>query len=187
MEDRWEDYFGPGERLIWKGAPQRRWGRFSPVAIGLAIFGLPFLMAGLAVSGGALLYLLGLDIGWAGAAGGLFMFFFGLPFIGVGGGLVFGPLYAMSQAHRKVRYALTNRRAYIATHWWKRKMEVLVIESDAPLTIDDGRTVYFHTRIGTDSDGDRSTEQKGFENIADAHAVYRLIRDIQTDMQGNAT
>lgn len=180
MADGWEDYFDPGEMLIWQGAPERR-SRLTPTMIGLAIFGTPFLMAGLGVSFGGLAFMLGFDFGWAKAAGGFFMFLFGMPFMGAGAGMVFGPYYAQSRAHKYVRYALTDRRAYIASNWWKRrKMEVLTIARDAPVTIENDRSVYFHTIVGTDSDGDRSTERKGFENIADAIKIYRLLREIQS-------
>lgn len=179
MADAWEDYFDPGETLIWEGTPVGR-SRPTVAMIGAAIFGLPFLMAGLGISIGGLLFGFGASFGWAGAAGSLFMFLFGLPFIGVGAGLVFGPYYAQSQAHRNVRYALTDRRAYIASQWWNRNLEVLTIAPDAPVSIENGRTVYFHTIVGTDSEGDRTTERKGFENIPDAMEVYRLIRSIQS-------
>ena len=177
MPDSWEDWFEPGETLIWEGAPQGRL-RPTPAMIAAAIFGLPFLLAGLGVSIGGLFYGLGASLGWN-TAGGLFMFLFGLPFVGVGAGLVFLPIYLQARAHRNVRYALTDRRAYIATQWWDRKIEVLTVAADAPLTVEAGRSVYFHTIIGTDSDGDRTTERKGFENIPDAMEVYRLIRDRQ--------
>ena len=26
MADRWENYFGPGDTLLWEGAPVKRWG-----------------------------------------------------------------------------------------------------------------------------------------------------------------
>lgn len=177
MADRWEDWFEPGETLLWEGAPMGRL-RPTPGTIAAAVFGLPFLLAGLGVSVGGLFYGLGGDLGW-GTAGGLFVFLFGLPFIGVGAGLVFFPAYAQARAHRNVRYALSDRRAYIATQWWDRKIEVLTVAPDAPVTVEAGRSVYFHTVIGTDSDGDRSLERKGFENITDAMDVYRLIRDRQ--------
>jgi hypothetical protein len=178
MADRWEDWFEPGERLVWEGAPEGRL-RPSPGMIGAAIFGMPFFLAGLGVSAGGLFYGLGADLGW-GTAGGLFTFLFGLPFVGVGAGLVFVPFYLQARAHRHVRYALSDRRAYIASRWWNRKMEVLTVAPDAPLTLENGRSVYFHTVVGTDSDGDRSLDRKGFENLSDAMAVYRLIRDLQS-------
>lgn len=179
MAEVWEDYFEPEESLIWQGSPV---GRARPTIgmIAAAIFGLPFLLAGLAISGGAFLFLFGVELGWASTAGSVFMFFFGLPFAGVGASLVFGPYYAQSQAHRHVRYALSNRRAYIASRWWHRKMDVLTVAPEAPISIEAGNSVYFHTVVGTDSDGDRSLERKGFENIPDAMEVYKLLRNLQT-------
>lgn len=183
MADRWEDYFAPGERLIWEGQPMP--GRSAtPMTIGLAIFGIPFFLAGLAVSGGALLSLMGFDLNIVKAAEAVYMFFFGLPFLGMGGGLVFGPWYALRNAHRKIRYALSDQRADIATSWWSRRIEVLPILRGSELSLQNGKDVYFHTRIKRDGDGDRVTEEKGFENIADAAYVYQLMREIQ-DGQGS--
>ncbi len=180
MSEAWDDYFDPGETLLWQGAPERS-VKISPIFILLAVFGLPFLMAGLSISLGALAILFGADFRWVQSAGSLFGFFFGMPFIAVGAAMVFGPYYAQSQAHRYIRYALTNRRAYIASDWFnRRKLQVLSIAMDAPITIENNRSVFFHTEVGTDSDGDRSTDRKGFENIAGAMEVYKLIRAMQT-------
>ena len=178
MADRWEDYFEPGETLLWEGRPMPRRG-ITPGIIGLAVFGAPFFLAGLAMSGGSLLWMFGIQVGQLKLGEGVFMFFFGLPFLGIGAGMVLGPWYAMRHAHRKVRYALSNRRAYIASQWWTRKIETYPISKDGPLSLEGGTTVYFHTLVGRDSDGDRTTEEKGFENIADAKDVYHLMRQIQ--------
>ncbi len=185
MADRWEDYFAPGERLIWEGQPLP--GRFAtPMTVGLAIFGVPFFLAGLAMSGGALLSLMGFDLNIVKAAEAVYIFFFGLPFLGMGGGLIFGPWYALRNAHRKIRYALSDQRAYIATSWWSQKIEAFPIARGSGLSLVDGKDVYFHTRIYRDSDSDRVTEEKGFENIADAAHVYQLMRDLQDRQSGDA-
>ena len=178
MADRWEDYFVPGETLLWEGHPEPRSG-FSPGMLGLAIFGLPFLVVGVGLSGGALLAFLGFSNSLVEAAGSLFLFFFGLPFAGAGIGMVFGPWYAARNAHRYIRYALSDRRAYIASNWWSRKMEVLAIAPDAPVSIEAGQSVFFQSTRSLDSDGDTVTKRRGFEHIADAPKVYRLIRQIQ--------
>ena len=178
MADRWEDYFVSGETLLWEGRPERASG-FSPGMLGLAIFGLPFLAVGVGLSGAAFLAFLGWSSSWIEAAGSLFLFFFGLPFAGAGIGMVFGPWYAARYAHRFIRYALSDRRAYIASHWWNRKMEVLKIAPNASVTIEAGHSVFFHSTRGEDSDGDPVTKRRGFENIADAPKVYQLIRQIQ--------
>ncbi len=178
MAERWEDWFEQGERLIWEGAPEGRW-TLNPWLLFLAAFGVPFLAAGLFVSGGALLFGDPFDFGFAGILGRFVAFCFGLPFLASGIGMVFGPLYMQSQAPRHVRYALSDRRAYIATSWWTRQIEILTIPPGSPIEVEGGRSIFFQTLVGRDSDGDRITTRKGFENIADAAVVYRLLRGIQ--------
>ena len=84
-----------------------------------------------------------------------------------------------SRAHQKVRYALSNKRAYIATNWWSRKLEAIPILPSGTITLENGKDVYFRTEVCQDSDGDRTTQRMGFENIEDAKEVYRLMRDVQ--------
>jgi hypothetical protein len=48
MAESWQDYFQPGEALLWEGAPKpgvHGW----PKIIGLALFGLPFLIVGIGI------------------------------------------------------------------------------------------------------------------------------------------
>ena len=181
MANRWEDYFEPGEKLLWEGKPLPGKG-ITPAIIGLALFGAPFFLAGMAMSGGSLLWMLGVPVGQLGSGEGVFMFFFGLPFLGIGIGMVVGPWYAVRHAHRKVRYALSDRRAYIASQWWAQKLEAYPISKTSPLSLENDKTVYFHINIGRDSDGDRTTEEKGFVNIAEAKQVFHLMRDIQNGL-----
>ncbi|MCV6593913.1 MAG: hypothetical protein OIF48_13235 [Silicimonas sp.] len=177
MAERWEDYFEPGETLLWQGQPLPQRG-LSLGTVALALFGFPFLLAGLAMSGGALLSGFGIGDGLWGFGSALFIFFFGLPFLGAGLGMVLGPWYTQRMAHRKTRYALSDRRAYIATRWWGSKLESYPISRGA-IELENDRSVYFHTEHGRDSDGDRTSERKGFENIEAAREVYHLLRQIQ--------
>lgn len=176
MGDTWQDWFQGDESLVWEDAPMtgiRHWVRNAL----LTAFGIPFLVAGFVSLFSGLGMFASLTL--VGLGAGLFLTCFSVPFIGVGAAMVFGPWYAEYYAHKFVRYALSTKRGYIATRWWKRKMEVLDIRADQPVEIVGDHTVYFHTTVGFDSDGDRTTSRKGFENIADARKVYGLIRDIQ--------
>lgn len=182
MAEGWEHYFQPGETLLWEGAPKPGiygWGKI----IGLALFGLPFLVigAGIGITG------LGMVFGptWMEFGLGFFMAAFSIPFVGVGVGLVFGLWFAASQAHRRIRYAVSTRCAYIAQSWWTRKIESYPILADTALGLEKGRrsdTVWFHVRKEKDSDGDRSTTRISFENIADGDGVYHLLRRVQTGL-----
>ena len=178
MAESWEDYFEPGERLLWQGQPMPN-NRPGVGMIFLGIFGLPFLGAGLFVFVTAVTGAFGANNGVGNIFMAIFMVIFSLPFIGAGAGMIFGPWYMQSRAHKKVRYALSDRRAYIASQFWSRKLEAVPISPDGAVTLEGGNSVYFHTEVGRDSDGDKTTERKGFEHIADAKEVYQLLRDIQ--------
>ncbi|TAG11990.1 MAG: hypothetical protein EAZ40_16375 [Rhodobacterales bacterium] len=96
--------------------------------------------------------------------------------------LVFGQWIAASQAHRRIRYALSTRAAYVAQSWWTHSLDSYPILPGTSIGLAKGRladTVWFHTMTQKDSDGDRSTTRIGFENIADGDQVYGLLRSIQ--------
>lgn len=181
MADSWDAYFQPGETLLWEGAPKpgvHGW----PKIIGLAVFGLPFLVIGIGVFLTGLQQVLNAanlpDIGL-----GLFFTAFGVPFAGAGAFMVFGQWWAASQAHHKIRYAVSTRCAYIARSWWTRSLESYPILPGSALGLEKGRhadTVWFHLRTEKDLDGDRTTSRISFDNIAEGEAVYNLLRSIQT-------
>lgn len=171
---RWQDYFTDGETLLWEGAPVK-YASASPYNLFISAFGVPFFLAGLGMMGGGLIGAFASGGGLAGFGGGFFIFFFGIPFACVGAGLVFGPWYMLANAHRKIRYALSNRRAYIATQWWTRKMETYDWRATDMLELDEGRrasSVYFTAKTLDDS-----TKRIGFEHIAEARRVFDLIRE----------
>jgi hypothetical protein len=181
MAESWQDYFQPGEALLWEGAPKpgvHGW----PKIIGLALFGLPFLIVGIGIfvaglkqtfSGGT----------WGTMGLGILFTAFSIPFAGIGAVMVFGQWYGAATAHHTIRYALSTRAAYVAKTRWKRSIESYPIVRSTASGLEKGRnadTVWFHVQSERDSDGDRSTTRIGFDNIADGESVYRLIRGIQT-------
>lgn len=168
----------PGETLLWEGAPgfHQRGKRLV-----LMVFGLPFLIIGIAV------FFLGLHRLTQAASisdAGLAVFFaaFGLPFLGLGGFLVFGPFVEARTATRYIRYALTTRAAYVLRTGPFRSLKVYPILPATALELEPGRlagTVWLHARLERDSDGDPGTTKSGFENIAEAEKVFLMIRDLQ--------
>lgn len=180
MAETWDTYLQPGERLLWEGAPLPGIHGKAGI-IGLGFFGLPFLAFGVAAFGFGLKMLSSLlSVNDAGL--GLFLMAFSIPFMGIGGYLVFGQWVVAAQAHRRIRYALSTRAAYVATTWRSRKLEIYPILRDTATGLEKGRasdTVWFHIRTEKDSEGDRSTTRIAFENIADGEKVFRLIRSIQ--------
>ena len=178
--ERWEDYLDPDERLLWQGSPKRGL-HMTPGGVFMSIFGLPFLAAGLVTIGAGFGQLLRIvENIWNGLLG-IVLMAFGTPFLLVGAGLVFGTWLMGPIAHRRVRYALSNRRAYIAKAFWKKSLEAYTISQDSPIEISRGRSdsVFFHADTSIDSDGDRTQTKVGFENIADGNHVYSLMRRIQ--------
>lgn len=184
-QQRWEDYFDPNERLLWEDAPVSGI-HIGPGAIFLSLFGMPFLLAGLGTLIAGLSQMLNLNFADADGALGIYLIFFSLPFVTFGGIMVFGPWVKGPIAARRVRYALSNRRAYIAKSYWRRTMDVYVIKPDDPVELEQGRradTVTFGRENSRDSDGNSKTTMIGFENISDGARVYKLIRKIQKDLQ----
>jgi len=145
------------------------------------IFGLPFLLIGVA------LVLYGashLPTAPTLSDAGLSLFFtaFGLPFGGLGAFLVFGPLIEARTAARDIRYALTNRAAYVQRTGRFPSLKSYPILPYTALELEPGTragTVWLHTRLERDSDGDLGTTKAGFENIAEAEKVFLMIRDLQ--------
>lgn len=187
--DRWEDWFQPGETLLWEGAPAPGF-RNIPQNLFFTAFGIPFLGAGLFVSGMGLGNLLGFTNDWTPwhLAIGVFLTAFGLPFITVGAGMVFGPWVHDYLRPKRIRYALTDRNGYVASRMWKRTMDVLPVRKSTRIETEEHRdgtmTVWFHFDQTLDGDDDRRTEKKGFESLSDGHEVYRLLRKRLSEMDG---
>lgn len=176
----WDAHFRPDERLLWQGAPLPGFHQRGK-ALFLMIFGLPFLVIGIAIFFFGLHRLIhAANVSDAGLA--VFFTAFALPFGGIGAFLVFGPLVEARTAARHVRYALSTRAAYVSRAWPLPRLEVYPIRPDTALALETGRraeTVWLHARLERDSDGDLGTVRAGFENIAEGAAVMNLIRQIQ--------
>ncbi len=177
----WDTYFERGERLIWEGKPQKGF-HFGLEGIVHNLLGLPILL------GGIFFFIIGTgqSVGLvappADGANGLKMALFSLPFLAAGIWLVLGPWLAGPIATRYVRYALTNRRAYIARSFLKRRLKSYPISPDSPLELEKGRgvdNVYFQTEDYRDPDGDKKIRKIGFENVADGDRIYQLLRKVQ--------
>lgn len=178
--ERWEDWFDAGETLLWQGAPKPgivHWLR----NIGITAFGIPFLCAGLFCAAAGLRFLVKLTLG--DLAFGVFLTAFSVPFVVVGGVMVFGPWVADVLVPQRTRYALTNKAGYEATRYWGRKMDVFPIKPETRIELIQHRygasSVHFHFEEKLDSDGDQSVTKKGFADIADGEKVYRLVRNAQ--------
>lgn len=170
----------PGETLLWEGSPVPGLHQRGKSVL-LMIFGLPFLIIGVALIFYGVLHLpKAPTITDAGLA--LFTTAFGLPFAGIGSFLAFGPLIEARTAHRDIRYALTSRAAIVIRQGRFPSLKVYPILPSTALELEPGKrasTVWLHARQERDSDGDLGTTKAGFENIAEAEKVFGMIRDLQ--------
>ncbi|MDZ4086091.1 MAG: hypothetical protein U1E69_04735 [Tabrizicola sp.] len=170
----------PNETLLWEGAPvpglhRRRLTSF------LMLFGLPFLLIGVALfCYSLLLYPQAADLPDGGNA--LVTTAFSLPFAAFGAFLVLGPIIEARTASRDVRYVLTTRAAYVQRTGRFPSLKVYPILPSTALELERGTrasTVWLHARVERDSDGDLGTTKAGFENIAEGEKVFGMIRDLQ--------
>jgi hypothetical protein len=183
-DDDWADYLEDGETLLWTGRPESdprlRWPQ-----IGLALFGVPFLAAGLGLIGAALWSVVSGQIQQLWHLGAvLVVICFALPFAAAGAYCIAGPHLTARLADRHVRYALGSRRLYIAKQWWSRTLETYPIQPDTKVDlIRDGLdTVIVHVGSTRDSEGGLITVAAQIEGLADGRPLYRLIRQLQAGM-----
>lgn len=170
----------PGETLLWEGSPVPGLHQRGK-AIFLMAFGLPFLMIGVSLFFHGLWQLPRAGT-FADAGLALFVAAFGMPFGGIGAFLVFGPLIEARTASRDVRYVLTTRAAYVIRQGRFPSLKVYPILPSSALELEPGKgasTVWVHSRLERDSDGDLGTTKAGFENIAEAEKVFLMIRELQ--------
>jgi hypothetical protein len=176
----WSTHLRPGEHLLWEGTPVPGFHQRGK-ALFLMIFGLPFLVIGVAVFFSGLYRMTqAQDLSEAGLA--IFFAAFGVPFGALGAFCTFGPIVEARTRARYVRYALTDRAAYVANTGPFPSLKVYPILPATALELEPGdraTTVWLHARLERDSDGDLGTTKSGFENIADGKHVYHLIRQLQ--------
>lgn len=170
----------PGETVLWEGAPVPGFHQRG-ATIFLMLFGLPFLIIGVGLFFYGVLQLhKAATMSDAGLA--LFTAAFALTFGSFGAFLVFGPIIEARTASRDIRYALTTHAAYVIRQGRFPSLKVYPILPTTALELEPGKhasTVWIHARLERDSDGDLGTTKAGFENIAEADKVFRMIRDLQ--------
>lgn len=163
----WAPYLERGERLLWEGAPAAglRWQTADWVLV-------PFFAAWT-----------GFAVFWTAAAAGmgapLLFAAFGLPFVALGLFMTAGRFFWDAHVRRLTRYALTDRRALVATRHAGRRIESLSIDPDALIDAadGDGTTLLFHDARAP---GRRRPLRRGFRLLEDGEHVRRLIEAVQT-------
>ena len=175
----WEGILDDDERILWQGQPVR--------GVDWAALADPRSAFGLFFAGFALFWTL--TARQMAGSGSAFPFF-GLPFLIVGLHMAVGRVFWDAYLRARTHYTLTDRHAFIATSsLGKRRLDRFALDAQTPLVLEIGPpgSVYFgesairHSVSGMGRHGrTRSfTERRrhGFERIADARAVYQLLRE----------
>ncbi|WP_298171738.1 hypothetical protein [Novosphingobium sp.] len=151
----------PGERLLWSGRPDP--SRLRAV-FAIWFFAVPWTAFALFWEAMALLPWMAsshtpLGIQWS---FGIIFPLFGLPFIGIGLGMLWMPFKARRKAAQTI-YGLTDRRMLRVTAGTKRESASVLIGQMGPIDVTADADGYGTLRIQTgtrlDSDGDKVTER----------------------------
>lgn len=172
--DSWDDYMGPDEKLLWQGVPATGL-RFTGAGAVLSFFGVFFLTFSI------FWMIMAASIGGFSGAEALFPLF-GLPFVLIGLWLVFGHWFFDAYKRKHARYALSNKRAFVARTMFGRRMESYPIDRSSQIHLISGKldTVHFtqttyRTKNGT------AVKNIGFRFIPDGQEVYDLLRKVRED------
>lgn len=162
-----------GESIVWSGTPRRAF--FTPSSIAAFLFGIPW-------TGFAIFWTIAAGAGTILTSGfSFFSFFplFGVPFILIGFAMLSTPLATYLKSGRTV-YVITDRRAI--TFEGGRHT---VIRSYTPDKLGEiyrtekpngyGDVIIVH-KSWRDSDGDRQSEELGFQRVPNAKEVERLLK-----------
>ena len=174
----WRPFLAAGERILWEGRPVPGF-KFSRSALMKSGFGLFFLLFSLFWMAMAFGITSVSPEGSDDPIGSIFPLF-GLPFVVVGGYLTFGHFLWDKWKRDKTNYALSDRRAFIATDLLGKSLKSYPIEPQTVLTFEPAAppSVYFAEKTRRTKNGSY-TVPIGFERIDEGEDVYRLLLAIQ--------
>ena len=179
-----ESELGTGERLLWKGRPRA----------GIRLRGSDALLIPFSLLwGGFAIFWEYTVLFWmpkTNPAGWVFPLF-GVPFVLAGLYLIFGRFLLDAKVRESTEYAVTDRRAIIATTLFGRKVNSINLESapdisltensDRSGTITFGATPYYGRWPQRNLWFPGMTGQPVFEMIDDARSVYDIIQNMKRE------
>ena len=170
----------PGETVLWEGQPSGK-----AFILGKEdVFLIPF---SLFWGGFALFW----NVTVWGSGAPVFALIWGLPFLAVGFYIVIGRFLVAAARRRGTRYALTNKRAFIACRFWGQSLREMRITPTTPLALKPGAR-------GSVTFGEVSGVLKGmggwgvwsgsspdftFAHIGDPETVYQTVRALQREKE----
>ena len=167
----------PGERLLWSGRPDP--SRLRAI-FGIWFFAVPWTAFALFWEAMALLPWMAsshtpLGIQWS---FGIVFPLFGLPFIGIGLGMLWMPFKIRRKAAETI-YGLTDRRMLRVTAGTKRESASVLISQMGPIDVTADADGYGTLRIQTgtrlDSDGDKITERFEVSGVPGVNRLEGLL------------
>lgn len=170
-----------GERLVWCGQPDPY--RLASTMLPIFLFALPWTAFALFWMYAAAGFRMPADF-----AEGTFPYFslFGIPFVLIGAGMLFAPLYMYVKAFQTV-YVVTDKTLRIITAGRMKKVETYTandIRKIVRMERPDGRgDVVFKQDVTYDSRRKRKVSQAGFFGIADVREVERHIIHLRQSAQ----
>ena len=177
----WEDFFLRGEKLLWEGAPAGGI-RFSPSLLALSLFGLIF-----AAISASVFVTMPIDTG---TVIDYLIYGFISIFILVGLTFMVAPWLVDAHMRTQTRYALTNKRAFIAYNTFGRSLTNYPITDEVPLQLINGTLDTVKFAIGSTGTREVIAGSKlqarpvnsgtiGFNFLQDGRTVYNLLADIR--------
>ncbi|MEM7742398.1 MAG: hypothetical protein AAF409_01700 [Pseudomonadota bacterium] len=178
----WAPYLDPDEKVLWTGRPPQGFllDRSDLVDIPFSL-----VWGGIAVPGGGAVMVHGIvePSLWSTITVPISGFFF---FMGLY--ILVGRFFVDRWIRRNTRYAITNRRAYIATRSFRRReLMTMALIPATPVTLTLGRRA--SVKIGVENE---AASEEGFsqwsrhkrgefvlEGLQDGQATYQLIRRVQ--------
>lgn len=175
----WAAFLDPDERIVWEGQPASDTFLLRPEDSKLIPFSLLW-------GGFALFWNVSV---WSQGAP-LFFQIFGLPFLVVGIYITIGRFFHDALRRRRTRYALSTRRALIATDANGGSIRTLPLQAENPLELKPGRNGSI--TIGPKTSGVNTQATWGFgsgaqgnftfEFLPNPDQVYQTIRQLQRGM-----
>lgn len=165
----WAEYFSDEERLVWDGSPRKGMRRWPGTL--LSLLGVPVLGAGvfMLAKGGAV------QLG-PGITFDLALLSMGALFTLMGLYLLVGHWVFEATRHRRIRYAMSDRCAYVATGKTVERIPLARLPVETSTNENGSGTVFFGVR----DKWNKSNQRRGFEDIENVEHVASLMRKVAT-------
>ncbi len=170
----WARYLRSGEVIIWEGRPSAGLKLDRPALLQTAsgLFTLVFALVWISI---------------AISATGVSLFsLFGIPFVAVGAYLFIGHFFWDAYKRARMRYALSNERAFIANRAWGREISIYTITPQTELVLrehgEQAASIFFAKEQESKSSKKSWLPRHkniGFRWVREGAEVYRMMSEIQ--------